>query len=148
MGMSSGGNKRGPQSDINMTPMIDILLVLLIIFMVVQQSMQEGVSVTVPPMPKKDQPPPPPNANPDQIVLEVKAGPAYFLNQQPIPVADLQSRLTEVFGPRPRKVIFIKGDENVPYGEVVKAVDVSRASGIDVVGIVPRPAAKVAAPGS
>ena len=146
MGMSAGGSKKGPQSDINMTPMIDILLVLLFIFMVVQQSMQEGVSVSVPPMPKKDQPPPPPNANPDQIVLEVKAGPSYFLNQQPIPAPNLQARLTEVFAPRPRKVIFIKGDENVPYGEVVKAVDASRASGIEVVGIVPRPAAQVGAP--
>ena len=149
MGMSAGSNKGGPQSEINMTPMIDILLVLLIIFMVVQQSMQKGVSVQVPPV-KKDETPQDPNANPDQIVLEVKAGRQYFLNRQPIPPAQLQARLTEVYAPRPRKVIFIKGDEDVSYGDMVHAVDVSRASGIEVVGLVPRttPKGVVPAPGS
>jgi biopolymer transport protein TolR len=142
MGMSAGGSKGGPASDINMTPMIDILLVLLIIFMVVQQSLQKGVSVQVPPV-KKDDTPQDPNANPDQIVLEVKRGQQYFLNRQPIPAPQLQARLTEVYAPRPRKVIFIKADEDVTYGDVVYAVDIARASAIEVVGLVPRPEAVV-----
>ena len=155
MGMSAGGSKGGPQADINMTPMIDILLVLLIIFMVVQQSLQKGVSVQVPPKKDANDPPPPPDANPDQIVLEVKAGQQYFLNRQPIPSANLQSFLAETYAQRPRKVLFIKGDEDVTYGDMIYAVDVARAAlsggteaGLEgvVIGLVPRPAATVAAP--
>lgn len=142
MAMSAGGSKGGPQADINITPMIDVLLVLLIIFMVVQQSLQKGVSVQVPPVKKTDEPTDP-SANPDQIVLEVKRGQQYFLNQQPIPAPQLQARLTEVYAPRPRKVIFIKADEDVTYGDVVYAVDIARASAIEVVGLIPRPAAAV-----
>ena len=144
MGMSAGGSKGGPNSEINMTPMIDILLVLLIIFMVVQQQLQKGVSVQVPPV-KKEETPQPANPNQDQIVLEVKAGPQYFVNRQPVATNDLQRFLTDLYAPRPRKVLFIKADENVPYGDVVTAVDVSRASlgagGNEdyVVGLVPRP---------
>jgi biopolymer transport protein TolR len=141
MGMSTG-KKGGPASDINMTPMIDILLVLLIIFMVVQQSLQKGVAVQVPPV-KKEEAPADPAQNPDQIVLEVKRGQQYFLNQQPIPAQNLRARLTEVYAPRPRKVIFIKADENVLYGDVVYAVDVARQSNIEIVGLVPRPEAAV-----
>ena len=142
MGMSTGGSKGGPQSEINMTPMIDILLVLLIIFMVVQQSLQKGVAVQVPPV-KKDETPQDPNANPDQIVLEVKAGRQYFLNQGHVPAANLRARLTEVYAPRPRKVIFIKADEDVTYGDVIYAVDIAKQSNIEIVGLVPRPDAAV-----
>ena len=142
MGMSTGGSKGGPQSEINMTPMIDILLVLLIIFMVVQQSLQKGVAVQVPPV-KKDDTPADPNANPDQIVLEVKRGQQYFLNRQPVPAANLRSFLTQTYAPRPRKVIFIKADEDVSYGDVIYAVDIAKQSNIEVVGLVPRPDAAV-----
>jgi biopolymer transport protein TolR len=137
MGMSTG-KKGGPASDINMTPMIDILLVLLIIFMVVQQSLQKGVAVQVPPV-KKEEAPENPAENPDQIVLEVKRGQQYFLNRQPIPAPNLRSRLTEVYAPRPRKVIFIKADEDVTYGDVIYAVDIAKQSNIEIVGLVPRP---------
>ena len=145
MGMSAGGSKGGPASDINMTPMIDILLVLLIIFMVVQQSLQKGVSVQVPPV-KKEENPQPSNPNQDQIVLEVKAGRQFFVNQQPVAEAQLQQFLYDTYQPRPRKVLFIKADENVPYGDVVWAVDTARgalgaaAQSEDyVVGLIPRP---------
>ena len=136
MGMSTGGSKGGPSSDINMTPMIDILLVLLIIFMVVQQGMQKGLSVQVPPVKKEEQEVA--QQNLDQIVLEVRPGGQYLVNQQPIPTSELQKRLTEIYTGRPRKVIFVKGAENVSYADVIYAVDVSQASGIEVVGLVPR----------
>jgi biopolymer transport protein TolR len=141
MGMSTG-KKGGPASDINMTPMIDILLVLLIIFMVVQQSLQKGVAVQVPPV-KKEEAPQNPSENPDQIVLEVKRGQQYFLNRQPVPAANLKSFLTSTYAPRPRKVIFIKADEDVTYGDVVYAVDIAKQSNIEIVGLVPRPDAAV-----
>ena len=142
MGMSAGGSKGGPQSDINMTPMIDILLVLLIIFMVVQQSLQKGVAVQVPPV-KKDETPADPNANPDQIVLEVRQGRQFYVNQQHIPESNLRTFLTQTYAARPRKVIFVQADETVPYGDVVFAVDTAKQSGIEVVGLVPRKDAAV-----
>jgi biopolymer transport protein TolR len=144
MAMSTGGKKGGPQSDINMTPMIDVLLVLLIIFMVVQQGLQRGLSVNVPPIEKQRQEM---AQNVDQIVLDIQPGPVYLLNTQPVPAANLEARLREVFAPRPRKVIFVKGAENLTYGQVIHAIDATRAAGVEVVGLVPRsPAAVAAAP--
>ena len=143
MGMSAGGKKGGAMNEINMTPMIDVLLVLLIIFMVVQQGLQRGLSVQVPPVKKEKQEI---AQNVDQIVLEIRPGSQYFLNQEPIEAANLEARLKQVFAPRPRKVIFVKGAENLTYGEVVRAVDASKAAGVDVVGLVPRSKAAPAAP--
>lgn len=136
MAMNVGGGKGGPQADINMTPMIDVLLVLLIIFMVVQQGLQKGLSVQVPPIKKEEVEVA--QQNLDQIVLEILPGSQYAVNQEPIPANNLRARLTEIYAPRPRKVIFVKGAENVTYADVVFAIDVARASGIEVVGLVPR----------
>ena len=127
------GRRGGPVSAINMTPMIDVLLVLLIIFMVVQQGLQRGIPVQVPP-PARDQP----SDAPEQIVLEVAPGGSYLLNRQPVSAAALQSTLAGVFAPRTRKVLFVKGDERVAYADVVRAVDISRSAGVEVVGLVPR----------
>lgn len=138
MSMSTGGNKSGSMSDINMTPMIDVLLVLLIIFMVVQQGLQRGVSVQIPPPKDKNEVAQQPNPD-EQIVLVIEPGPQYFLNQQPVQPAGLEAELRRVFTGRPRKVIFVKGAENLNYGQVIRAVDASRAAGIEVVGLVPRP---------
>jgi biopolymer transport protein TolR len=138
MAMGVGGGKGGSMSEINMTPMIDVLLVLLIIFMVVQQGLQRGLSVQVPPPKEKEeiaQKPP----DDSQIVLEVEPGPSYFVNRQPVPAADLERFLRETFAQRARKVIFVKGAENLTYGEVIRAVDASRAADITRVGLVPLP---------
>ena len=131
MAMGIGG-KRGSISDINMTPMIDVLLVLLIIFMVVQQGLQRGLSVQVPPV--EDRPVDP---SPEALVLEVEPGGRYLLNRTPIPAGQLETRLAEVFAPRQRKVLFVKGAESIPYGTVVGALDASRAAGVQVIGLVP-----------
>jgi biopolymer transport protein ExbD len=134
MAMSVGGKKGGPTADINMTPMIDIMLVLLIIFMVVQQGLQRGLSVQIPPIQEELA-----SADtPDQIVLQIEPGSLYLLNQQPVPADQLQARLTEVYAARPRKVIFIQGAEEITYGEVIYAVDAAGAAGVEVVGLVPR----------
>jgi biopolymer transport protein ExbD len=127
------GSRGGHVASINMTPMIDVLLVLLIIFMVVQQGLQRGVSVQIPP----------PVASPtdnggDEIVLEVAAGGAYRINQQPVATGTLQATLAQLFAGRARKVLFVKGGERVAYAEVVRAVDTSRLAGVEVVGLVPR----------
>lgn len=138
MGMGVGGKKGGPTADINMTPMIDVLLVLLIIFMVVQQGLQRGVSVQIPPPKDKNQVAQQ-EPQDDQIVLVIEPGPAYLINQQPVPTNQLEQRLREIFTGRPRKIMFVKGAENLQYRDVIRAVDASRAAGIEILGLVPRP---------
>jgi len=138
MSMGVGGSKGGAMSEINMTPMIDVLLVLLIIFMVVQQGLQRGLSVQVPPPKEKEeiaQKPP----DDTQIVLEVEPGPRYLVNRQPVEAANLEAFLRQTFAQRARKVIFVKGANDLSYGEVIRAVDASRAADITLVGLVPQP---------
>ena len=138
MGMGVGGKKGGPTADINMTPMIDVLLVLLIIFMVVQQGLQRGVSVQIPPPKDKNQVAQQ-EPQEEQIVLVIEPGPTYAINQQPVATDQLEQRLREVFTGRPRKIMFVKGAENLKYRDVIRAVDASRAAGVEVLGLVPRP---------
>lgn len=133
MAMGIGGRRGRALSDINMTPMIDVLLVLLIIFMVVQQGLQRGLPVQVPPVEDTPSLPSPP----ESLVLEVEPGGRYLLNRQPVAAAHLEETLTRVFAERHRKVLFVKGAESLPYGAVVSAVDASRAAGVQVVGLVP-----------
>jgi biopolymer transport protein TolR len=138
MAMGVGGSKGGAMNAINVTPMIDVLLVLLIIFMVVQQGLQKGVSMQVPPQKDKDEVAQKSNPE-DQIVLEVTPGPAYAINTAPVAADQLEKTIHDIYAARPRKVIFVKGAENLRYGDIVRAVDASRAAGVEVVGLVPRP---------
>ncbi|HET6762182.1 MAG TPA: biopolymer transporter ExbD [Longimicrobiaceae bacterium] len=133
--MSAASSRGRILSAINVTPMIDVLLVLLIIFMVVQQGLQRGLSMQVPPpIPSVI------NDSPENLVLEVLPAGALRLNGQPIAHGRLAGTLRDVFAPRPRKVLFVKGAEGVRYADVVAAVDASRAAGVEVVGLVPRAA--------
>lgn len=123
---------RGPTSEINVTPMIDVLLVLLIIFMVVQREMQRGVPVQVP-SPDVEAP-----AGPDRIVLEVEADGGYRLNRSPVAPAALETTLRRVYEGRARRVLFVDGSAAATYGQVVRAVDASRRAGVELVGLVPQ----------
>jgi biopolymer transport protein TolR len=144
MAMGAGGSKGGAMNSINVTPMIDVLLVLLIIFMVVQQGLQKGISMQVPPPKDKDEVA---QKNPeDQIVLEVNPGPTFAINRQPVASDQLEKTIHDIYAARPRKVIFVKGAENLRYGDIVHAVDASRAAGVEVVGLVPRPETGPATP--
>jgi biopolymer transport protein TolR len=134
MAMGTGGRRGAMASAINVTPMIDVLLVLLIIFMVVQQGMQKGLSVQVPP-PKTEATL---AKQPEAIVLEVLGGGRYAINTRPVGAEGLQAAVGQVFAGRPRKVLFVKAGEGLTYGEVADAVDASRAAGVAVVGLVPR----------
>jgi biopolymer transport protein TolR len=133
MAMSTGGGKGGPSWQINMTPMIDVLLVLLIIFMVIQPTLQKGIEVQVPPVEEQ-----PAESSPDQITLEIRPGPDYAINGIPVPANELPAQIRGIFAERPRKVLFVKGAEDIVYGDVVRAVDAARGAGIEVVGLVPR----------
>jgi biopolymer transport protein TolR len=136
MAMTAGG-KKGPKSDINMTPMIDVLLVLIIIFMVITPLTPHGLEALVPQ-------PPPPNQKPNQadlrtvvIVLDKdgKGGYTIKINQDPVQEADLQERLVDIFKTRAERVVFVKGDPYLEFAPVAHAIDIAHGAGIDKVGL-------------
>jgi biopolymer transport protein TolR len=134
MAMASGGGG-GLSNDINVTPMIDVLLVLLIIFMAVLPSMRKAIDIQLPdPNPTVA----PANANSNQIVLEVKPGGVFAINSEAHTKDHLATRLKEIYDPRPEKIIFVKGTPGVPYGDVIFAMDVARGAGVKIIGIPPK----------
>ena len=134
MSMSTGGGGNSLTNDINVTPMIDVLLVLLIIFMVIVPAQRKAVDVQLPdPTPSVA----PANATNTQIVLEVLPN-GYSINKESVPKARLASRLKEIYDPRPEKIIFIKGDPKVKYQDVIYAMDLARGAGVKVIGVPPK----------
>ncbi len=139
MSMAAGGSDRGLTNEPNVTPMIDVLLVLLIIFMMIIPLSRKAIDVQLPdPTPTKDKP----NAKPDQIVLEVLPGPTFAINTKAVDKAGLFQRLKDIYDPRPEKILFFKGDPEVTYQDVIFAMDQARGAGVKVIAAVPKPAAK------
>jgi len=135
MAMSTG-SRGGFTSEPNLTPMIDVLLVLLIIFMVIVPTARKAIDVQLP------EPTPAPTSSPnnDQIVLEVGKDGSYLINKQPVPggVAGLSQMLHNTFDTRPEKIMFIKGDPAAKYQQVIQAMDVARGAGVKVIGVTPK----------
>ena len=128
---ASTGKNSSSIADINMTPMIDVLLVLLTIFMLAQPLLLKSVDVQIPLEEKSEatQAAPP-------IVLEINAEGRYRINNQPVPAASLEARLRQIYLNRPDKVLFIKADGEVVYQEVIAAMDAARGAGVSVLGAV------------
>jgi biopolymer transport protein TolR len=143
MAMSTG--QRGSlQNEPNVTPMIDVLLVLLIIFMIIIPLSRKAIDVQLP-----DPTPPttPPPKNNDQIVLELHPGGVMDINKNTIVTKEtLGDSLHKIYDPRPDKIIFIKADSAVKYQDVIWAMDVARGSGVKVIGVPPKEAEGGAAP--
>jgi biopolymer transport protein TolR len=135
MAMGGGGPSGGLTNEINVTPMIDVLLVLLIIFMMVIPMSRKAIDLQLPDPTPDNTPSGPP---PSQIVLEVLPGNTFKVNSQPIAKNDLPKRLKEIYDPRPDKIIFIKGDPAVKYSDVIYAMDVARGAGVKVIGATPK----------
>ena len=128
------GSGTGPKSDINITPYIDILLVLLIIFMVITPVRQQDLEVKVPQeAPPTDKPLPPP---PGLIVVSMSETAQIAINQEPISIVELGTKLLEIYSARANKNMFISASPKLPYGDVVKIIDIAKGAGVQDIGLI------------
>jgi biopolymer transport protein TolR len=136
MGMGAGPSG-GAVSEINVTPLIDVLLVLLIIFMVIVPVTPKGLDTLVPQPPKdhKDTP-----ENDRTIVVQVlsngAAAPSYKINQDDFAKAALEPKLVEIFSTRQEKVMFVKGDKDLDFSKVAEVIDFGHQAGVDNIGLI------------
>ena len=136
MAMTTGGGG-GNMADINVTPMIDILLVLLIIFMVIVPVVPRGLDALVPQPPKDPQKQPPQNDRTIvvQVLYRPGATPTYKINETDVNRADLLPRLTEIYANRAERVMFVKGDDDLNFAYIADVIDIGRAANVDHIGL-------------
>ena len=132
MAMAVGGGSGGVKSDINVTPLVDVMLVLLIIMMIVAPMLQKGVDVRLPVAANSSDKP----ETQDQTVLAIKADKTLYVNGVQVPENQLATRVEEVLETKKEKIILIKADEDVDYGTVMNAMDELRTRGIEDMGLI------------
>ena len=133
MAMDVGGSKKGPRSEINVTPLVDVVLVLLIIFMVLTPSMLKNLAATVPEKSEENTPAMPTDS---AILVEYTAKRELTVNSEPVATEGLADKLTERLKVQRQKVVFFKAEDEAPYGEVVRLLDIAKGSGAQTLAIV------------
>jgi biopolymer transport protein TolR len=132
MSMDVGGSKGGLKADINVTPLVDVMLVLLIIMMLIAPMLQQGVSVRLPQASNTADKP----ETQDQTVVAVTADKRLYLNGVPIQEGELQARIQTLMESKKEKVVLIKGDEEAPYSAIMNAMDRLREANIENIGLI------------
>lgn len=131
---TTSGNTNEISSAINVTPMIDVLLVLLIVFMVIVPALPRGESALAPKPSLNGT-----HSNPDAVVLEVVTGRDgivnYRINQQAVNRDDLPARLAAIYANRAERVLFVKGDDHLQFTQIAQAIDIGHAAGVDHIGL-------------
>ena len=137
MAMGGQNNNRAVMAEINVTPLVDVMLVLLVIFMVTAPMMQQGVQVNLPKADTKAMTP-----AEESVVVSVDKNGKVFIDKNEVPAGELRQRLTDMFVTKAKKEVFLKADAGVPYGEVVRTMADIKGAGIERLGMVTEPAAK------
>ena len=132
MAMDLGGAKAGVKSDINVTPLVDVMLVLLIIMMLIAPMLQQGVSLRLPTASNTVDKP----ESQDQTVISIAANKEVYLNAKPIREVDLAQKVTDILDGKTEKIVLIKADEEVEYGTVMGVMDQLRQAAIEDVGLI------------
>ncbi len=136
MAFNMHGERKTPMAEINVTPLVDVMLVLLIIFMVTAPMMQEGVSVDLPqakgaPIDQK--------ARPEEIVISVTSGGNIHVNEKPVPEGGLINTITEKTKESPSQEVYLRADKTVPYGTVVRIIGELKSAGVTNLGMITTP---------
>ena len=132
MSMDVGGTKGGLKADINVTPLVDVMLVLLIIMMLIAPMLQQGVSVKLPQASNSADKP----ETQDQTVVAVTSDKRVYLNGVPIQEAELATKIQTLMETKKEKIVLIKGDEEAPYSAIMGAMDRLRESNIENIGLI------------
>ena len=135
--MTSGGNNNSFMSDINVTPFVDVMLVLLIIFMVTAPMMTQGVDVALPEATAEPLP-----AEKENLIISIDNQTTVFINDVPVTVEDLNEKLKRIMNNRSDREVYLKADKDIPYGTVVRVMSEIKLAGVEKLGMVTIPPTK------